>query len=252
MGDRNVHEVQAHELEDYMETVHGMKKPKTFNNHLGIIKAMWALALKKKVIIEDVSLTMEPLELDDLAVSILKVNEVRDLLSLAQKDDAELLISFALQCFAGLRHSEMFSMIWGDIREEYVVVNASNAKTSTRRVVPILPPLKALLDGFKGMHPEVKVFKGSLTNFKDRWVALARKSGLVWKHNCLRHSFVSYRLAAVQDDNRVALEAGHTVTMLHQHYKAVVDESEARLYWALFADQGKVKCMARTLVRADL
>lgn len=44
-----------------------------------------------------------------------------------------------------------------------------------------------------------------------------------------------------QTTNRVALEAGHTVTMLHQHYKAVVDESEARLYWDLFVDQGKVK-----------
>ena len=91
------------------------------------------------------------------------------------------------------------------------------------------------------MHSESKLFKSSLTNFRDRRVTLVEKCGISWKHNCLRHSFASYRLAAAQDDNRVALEAGHTVTVLHKHYKAVVDEKEATLYWRLFVDQGKVE-----------
>jgi integrase len=137
----------------------------------------------------------------------------------------------------------MHAMTWGDVRDDYIVVNATNSKTSVRRAVPILPPLKALLENFKGMNQESRISKWSLTGFRNHRVTLLEKCGITWKHNCLRYSFVSYRLASAKDDNRVALEAGHTVTMLHKHYKAVVDEKDAKLYWALFTDQGKVKSM---------
>jgi len=35
-----------------------------------------------------------------------------------------------------------------------------------------------------------------------------------WKHNALRHSFISYRLAAVQNTAQVALEAGNSPQMI--------------------------------------
>ena len=41
-----------------------------------------------------------------------------------------------------------------------------------------------------------------------------------WKHNALRHSFISYRLAAVPNTAQVALEAGNSPQMIFGHYRA--------------------------------
>jgi hypothetical protein len=47
------------------------------------------------------------------------------------------------------------------------------------------------------------------------------KSGSVmeleWKKNALRHSFISYRVAAIQNVNQVALEAGNSAAMIFKH-----------------------------------
>src|ERR1035437_9604251 len=40
-----------------------------------------------------------------------------------------------------------------------------------------------------------------------------------WKHNALRHSFISYRLAAVPNTAQVALEAGDSPQMIFGHYR---------------------------------
>jgi integrase len=59
--------------------------------------------------------------------------------------------------------------------------------------------------------------------------ALAR-----WPNNGLRHSFASYRLAAIQDAPRVSLELGHTnPRMLYDNYRELVRPDEAERYWKI-------------------
>src|SRR5205823_13253303 len=53
-----------------------------------------------------------------------------------------------------------------------------------------------------------------------------------WPTNGLRHSFASYRLAAIHDAPRVASELGHTSPqMLYSTYRVVLLPSEAQRYW---------------------
>lgn len=74
-------------------------------------------------------------------------------------------------------------------------------------------------------------------------VNLARKRAkpnstpFVWKANALRHSFISYRLAEIQDVNRVALEAGNSPKMIFQHYRELCTPTEARTWFALTPDK---------------
>jgi hypothetical protein len=56
----------------------------------------------------------------------------------------------------------------------------------------------------------------------DKVVQLAEEAGIKWKHNALRHSFASYRLAQIQNANQVALETGHTVKVLFTNYRELV------------------------------
>ena len=37
---------------------------------------------------------------------------------------------------------------------------------------------------------------------------LAEDAALTWKHNGLRHSFVSYRMAVLKNENAIAIEPG--------------------------------------------
>ena len=54
-----------------------------------------------------------------------------------------------------------------------------------------------------------------------------------WKHNALRHSFISYRLAAIQNTAQVALEAGNSPQMIFQHYRELVRAADAEKWFGV-------------------
>jgi hypothetical protein len=45
-----------------------------------------------------------------------------------------------------------------------------------------------------------------------------------WRRNCLRHSYISYRLALTEDVSQVALEAGHDPKTLAAWYRRPITE----------------------------
>jgi len=55
----------------------------------------------------------------------------------------------------------------------------------------------------------------------------AKIASMEWKHNALRHSFISYRVAKVENVNEVAVEAGNSPDMILKHYRQLVAEKEA-------------------------
>jgi hypothetical protein len=62
---------------------------------------------------------------------------------------------------------------------------------------------------------------------------VATQAGITWKQNALRHSFISYRLALLQDVNRVALEAGNSPQMIFRHYRELATPDQARSWFAI-------------------
>jgi hypothetical protein len=56
---------------------------------------------------------------------------------------------------------------------------------------------------------------------------------LAWKHNALRHSFCSYRLAIIKNAAQVALEAGNSPQMIFANYRQLVTETEAAKWFAV-------------------
>jgi integrase len=70
--------------------------------------------------------------------------------------------------------------------------------------------------------------RGKLSRVRDA-AKLAR-----WPNNGLRHTFASYRLAAVHDAPRVAHELGHTSPqMLYSTYRELVHPEEAERHWKI-------------------
>ena len=61
-----------------------------------------------------------------------------------------------------------------------------------------------------------------------------------WPKNGLRHSFSSYRLAAINDAPRVAAELGHTTPqLLYSTYRDLVLPTEAERYWTILPKEEK-------------
>jgi len=64
-------------------------------------------------------------------------------------------------------------------------------------------------------------------------IGITGKAKVPWKHNALRHSFISYRVAETGDVNRTALEAGNTAPMIFSHYRELVTPQEAKAWFAV-------------------
>lgn len=68
---------------------------------------------------------------------------------------------------------------------------------------------------------------GAETAGDEGWAAFK------WKHNALRHSFISYRVADIQNVAQVALEAGNSPQMIFKHYRELVRPAAAKEWFAL-------------------
>jgi hypothetical protein len=100
--------------------------------------------------------------------------------------------------------------------------------------VPILPNLAAWLAGYAGQKG--RVYKGNRHDLLDARAATVKAAGVPWKPNALRHSFVSYRLAAIQNAAQVALEAGNSPAVIFKHYRELVKPEAAKTYFAIAPD----------------
>jgi integrase len=145
--------------------------------------------------------------------------------------------------FAGLRSAEIERLDWEDIRlddsEPHIEVKESvgdSQNKTGRRIVPVLPVLDAWL---RPMMP--KEGKGKLSvnwpYFSIEY--LAKRAGVTWKKNALRHSFISYRVAVTKNAAQVAEEAGNSVQMIKKHYLKRTLEREAARYFNIMP-QSKV------------
>jgi len=54
-----------------------------------------------------------------------------------------------------------------------------------------------------------------------------------WKHNALRHSFISYRVAQIQNVAQVALEAGNSPRMVFSNYRELVRAKDAEKWFGI-------------------
>ena len=52
-----------------------------------------------------------------------------------------------------------------------------------------------------------------------------------WKANGLRHSFISYRLADIQNAAQVALEAGNSAAVVFKHYRELVKPADGKRWF---------------------
>jgi integrase len=163
--------------------------------------------------------------------------EMTKLLAAADQDFVPVL---AIGAFAGLRTSEMLALDWHDVRlpDRVIKVVHRKARRAGTRLAPIPDNLLAWLSPSVQetgpVWPRGRDWRGRERAITAAQNATAEAAGLLpWRHNALRHSFCTYRVAATQDVPRTALEAGNSASTIFAHYRALATEAEGTAWFSI-------------------
>ena len=169
-------------------------------------------------------------------ISIYTADEMRRLIAAA---DERILPMIVIGGFAGLRHAEIARLEWQDIdlEEGFIEVKAENAKTDTRRIVPLKANLKAFLLPLAKKNGKVvslvNTTKQLLKTATDTADAENEIEAMEWKHNALRHTYISARVAESGDVPRVADEAGNSPQVIRTNYLKRMRPAAAAEWFAI-------------------
>jgi len=229
-GKRLIAAITVEEIDNWLRALNC--SPKSRANYRANIGVLFSYAEKRGIIEKNPVVRTAKPKLVDHPPEIFTVDELRGLLEAAQRTERDVLPMLAIGAFSGLRDAEIKRLEWSEVnlRRGFIDVKAAKAKSARRRLVPILPNLAEWLKPYSTMkgHVVPQAVRGKIDRVCEG-AGLAR-----WPKNGLRHSFASYRLAAIHDAPRVASELGHTSPqMLYSTYRELVLPEEAERYWKI-------------------
>jgi integrase len=185
-------------------------------------------------------------EFEDMSeIEVFRPEEMARLLTSARPEMVPVL---AIGAFAGLRTAEIERLDWSNVRADHIEVTKGNAKTRSRRLVPIQENLAKWLSSYRKESGPVVGFVNLSREFLKVAAATAQKAKgdepsiapVAWKHNALRHSFVSYRMATLKNEHQVAQEAGNSPQMIYQNYRELVTETEGKAWFSVQPDSANL------------
>jgi integrase len=224
---RNAATITTLEIDDWLRSLGSA--PLTRNHSRRILHVLFSYAVARKLCPANPVTETSKAKVLAPTIEVLTPEQTKRLLDCA---DPELRPALAIGAFAGLRPAEIARLDWREVKLDrgYIEVTAAKSKTASRRLVKILPNLKAWLQ--TANRPSGDVLPPNSRKFVD---AARIRAGLAeWPSNGLRHSYASYHLAKFQDAAALALEMGHTTTaMLFSHYREVVTPEDAEAYWSI-------------------
>lgn len=165
-------------------------------------------------------------------IEVFTPEEIRKLLDAA---DEAMRPALAIGAFAGVRTAEIGRLTWEDIRldEGIIMLDSRVTKTKRRRMPLISDNLAAWLKSYRGTK------KGKIrfadTKFQRDRAELCEKTGVTWKDNGLRKSYISYRMAQPDADSaKVAKQCGNSSDMVEECYKGLVTPSAASEWFSVY------------------
>jgi integrase len=239
-GARPIAGITVDELDNWLRAL--PYSPQSRTNYRTIVGLLFSYAESRGIIDRNLILRTAKPKLVDRPPAIFAVDELRALLEGANRVAPDVVPMLAIGAFAGLRDAEIKRLDWSevDLGRGHIEVKAAKAKSARRRIVPMQPNLAAWLRPYSGMSGPVAPANARSKLDRVRKDVLAH-----WPNNGLRHSFASYRLAAIHDAPRVAAELGHTSPqMLYSTYRELVLPEEAERYWRIAPAEEAEKVVA--------
>ena len=205
---------------------------RSYNNFLRALRTFFRYAQKQDWLSKEADLLARVEERKPKKAPV-EIFTPPQLAALLTHSPARLQLCIALTAFAGVRAEEILRLDWLDVERcpGFIEVAAHKAKTASRRIVPISDNLAKWIA--VAPRSEGRIWPQSKAWFFEAIRNAATAARVTWKHNAPRHSYISYRLAEIQDVNRVALEAGTSPKMIHKHYRELVTPEQAKTWFSI-------------------
>ncbi len=220
--------VTAAQIREFLDAL--KVAPRSRNNFLGSIRTLFSFAAEREYL---------PIGFDqhdrvkfvadgEGEIEVYTADEVKRLLAAASD---ELKPCIAIGAFAGLRSAEIERLSWRDIKLDQGCIlvreksHSGQRNKTGKRTVPITDNLKAWLAPVAKSDGLIWKLGHDCYYHAQREAAAATKTEkldpVAWKHNGLRHSYISYRVQQTQNLPQVALEAGNSPQIINKHYREV-------------------------------
>jgi integrase len=210
--------------------------PSSRNGMLLYVSLLFSFALERNYLPEGkptASSQLRKVKVADSDIDVFSPDEFRTIIHAAP---VHLIPLLAISAFAGIRSAELARLDWNavDLDRRLIEIRAGQAKTASRRLVPITDNLAAWLEP---LPRQGRVIKSS--EYIKEATALARAVGIEWPRNVLRHSFITYRIAKVKSADQVALEAGNSASIIFKHYRELATEDAADQWFGILPKPGQ-------------
>ncbi|HIF09349.1 MAG TPA: hypothetical protein EYQ81_05535, partial [Sneathiellales bacterium] len=227
----NLKSVTAPDINQYLKDL--KLAPRTKKNVRDCIRALMRHSVKQGWLPKDHDVMDDVTTFSKSVTGEIEVFTHAEMSAILTAADEHLIPFLTIGAFGGMRNSEIGRLDWNqiDLAGGFIEVKAGQAKTRSRRLIPILDNLKAWLTPLARREGPVAVRK-----MDNQYQRLSKASGVEWKRNVLRHSFISYRIALIHDINQVANECGNSPEVIHTNYREVVRPAEAKKWFAISPD----------------
>ncbi|MFZ4597701.1 MAG: tyrosine-type recombinase/integrase [Terrimicrobiaceae bacterium] len=220
--------IKSHQIDEWLRKLGGA--PRTRNSTHTSICTFFSWAKSSSYLPKNEETEAEALskvKTGDTETEIFTPEQMKTILDAATP---EMIPFIVLGAFAGMRAAEIVRIDWSaiDFKRKIIMIRAGQAKTASRRIIPISDNLSAWLQPHvdEGLVvPSAEVYR-KVTDH-------ARKLKIEWPHNVLRHSYISYRIAKIKNAQEVALEAGNSPTIIFKHYRELATEDQADAWFGI-------------------
>ena len=208
----------------------------TRNSMLRCIKVLFSFAKAQNYLPDEKNTAVEQMQQVRVKSEDTTLFTPEEMAKLLHNAPPDLVPILAIGAFAGIRMAELERLDWKavDLERKFIEIRAGQAKTASRRVIPISDNLAAWLTPLER--------KGKIVRTKELQThvpALARALKMEWPRNVLRDSFISYRIAIVQSADQVALEAGNSASIIFKHYRELTTPEVAEKWFSILPKEGQ-------------
>jgi len=227
IGDLPIGSVTPETLSNYLSR---FENAGSYNSHRKRIVALWRWARKRGFLPLDVMTAAERTDSRKhrVEIGLVTPEQLRAAFALIAEKAPHYLPALTLAALCGMRRAEVHGQQWEDVElgRRFVRVSAAKPNTPARRLIPLGDAAIAWLLPHRQK-------KGPICDnlAVDRIRDICRTAGLDLAENGFRHSWISARVHVTGDVNGTSLEAGNTPRVLHQHYRELMDDDEARAWF---------------------
>jgi hypothetical protein len=235
LGERDVATVTAKEISDWMAEQDGSHH--TRRTRFARIRALFNWLAETDQLDASPFRGMKPPKVPHSEVEILTLAQSKKLFAdNATNEDGqpidqerrETLGRLALEAFAGLRNDTAAQIVADEIQPDGLRIPAAKLKTAQPQFLDSLPA---------NLHAWLKWSQPESWTMTKRQYAKAKESAFTrarvpHPHNCLRHGFASYHVAAFKNPSATSVILCHkSAKLLWDVYRGIANESDGKAYF---------------------